>query len=103
MANNSEHATDLRADDGTILEIKEGVVLDKDGSVLSNSRATGTEETPYRGYVRTWRAGRLWGLALALLLPFLLVGGFAVLSTVAAVILIVWILKGFVDLFIPRR
>ncbi|HLE01445.1 MAG TPA: hypothetical protein VJB59_14375 [Bdellovibrionota bacterium] len=100
---------EIRADDGSVLELKEGVVLDRQGEPVSAE--TRSEYSGYSGQRQTrvhiWRAGPLTALLVPVLVPvfaviiafigFAAFGGlFTILFTAA---LAIWLLRSILKLF----
>lgn len=77
-----------QADDGSPLELKEPVVIDREGNTVFGP------EAPRTGDPRVFRLG--WtaaGPLSMILVPVLLVGGFLVFAAVAAALLALWLLR----------
>ncbi|OFZ54889.1 MAG: hypothetical protein A2428_11735 [Bdellovibrionales bacterium RIFOXYC1_FULL_54_43] len=99
----------IRADDGSILEVKEGVVLDRQGEpVNSEPHSEGFGYSDQRqARVHVWKAGPLAALLIPVLAPifaiiiafigFAAFGGlFTILLTV---VLAIWLLRSILKLF----
>ncbi len=94
MSSHHTHSHDKphpTADDGTLLEVKEGIVLDASGQPLTNGNEQG-KTTKSSTFV--WRAGWLaLPIVIGVALPFLLMTGFAVLGIFFLILSIFWIAK----------
>ncbi len=102
--------TSLRADDGTPLEIKEGIILDAKGTPLTEAPAanrrraranSGARPTPHSPFTQTayvWRSGGLLGPLLVLpILVIVVTVALTVMGGFAALAVVVW------ALFLLRR
>jgi hypothetical protein len=86
-------ARTLTGDDGQEIEIKEGIVLDRSGQPINNAK-TMRANVPH-GFSGGW----IFIVLLSVLIPALLVAGFAVFGTLLAATLLIWILKRLLDFF----
>jgi hypothetical protein len=86
----ADHTKSLvhHTDDGQRLEVKEGVVLDRDGTPLASTEQPSSTRSEYRRQtIKVWHMNWLVGLVLSVLIPLLLVTGFGVVMVIIGVIL----------------
>ena len=76
----------ILADDGSELELKDAVVVDKDGQPL-------TEEAASAAHVHVYRGGWIFMALLVIVIPLLLFAGFAVIGIFLTATVIVWALR----------
>lgn len=82
----------IQADDGTFLDLKEGVVIDRDGNELASSY-TGRTEDRARSTVFVWRAHPVLApLLIAPLLVVMVTVGLTLFAGVAVAAFVGWIL-----------
>ena len=99
--NHSQTRTPPKADDGRILDVKEGVVLDRDGSILTDTAHESDSESPFGSpgarrpgvhVVRIGGGSGLGSLLAFLLFPLALMAGVTTLGIVLAAVICLWLL-----------
>ena len=91
----------LRTGDGRVLDVKEAVVINEDGSTAHDpfKRAHRRQGAEANTHIRVWKGGWFFGLLIFLIVPLLLVAGFTVIGFIIAVSLAVWLLRSIIRAF----
>jgi len=85
-----EKPSHARADDGTPLEVKEGIVIDQEGTPIWTGDAQANSTSPNVKIVQfNWPLG----LMIFVGIPILMMAGIAVFSIILAILLITFVLK----------
>jgi hypothetical protein len=91
----------IETEDGTRLEVKEGVVLDSANQTVFNPEKSSKRQSRFRnpGRLIMWRPGPLGGLFFVALIPVVVLVGLTVAVVLAALMLLVWSVRGLARAF----